>query len=252
MPIHRSIELQDVGDLGFAELDAVVMRCAYETQNAFGRLFDERVYENDLAFRLRAEGLDVRTQGLVAVWHRDFVKSYYLDLVVNQMVYELKAVSALLREHYAQVLNYAMLQDVRLVKLINFGGVEVSGRLLRNALTEEERYRPVMRKSGWRPLGLRCEELIAYLKEVIRDWGTHLDCLLYNEVLVHHFGGESNCLRRVEVWSGDVCLGTHLVQMYDPEHAFAVTGFTRPQAGYRQHLLTLLEHVPGLKGIQWI
>jgi len=40
--------------------------------------------------------------------------------------------------------------------------------------------------------------------------------------------------------------------MYDPEPAFAVTGFTRPQAGYRQHLLTLLEHVPGLKGIQWI
>ena len=31
-----------------------------------------------------------------------------------------------------------------------------------------------------------------------------------------------------------------------------MTGFTRPQAGYRQHLLTLLEHVPGLKGIQWI
>lgn len=61
MPIHRSIELEDVRDLGFAELDAVVMRCAYATQNAFGRLFDERVYENDLACRLRAEGLDVRT-----------------------------------------------------------------------------------------------------------------------------------------------------------------------------------------------
>ena len=228
------------------------MRCAYASQNHFGRLFDERIYENDLAQRLRANGFDVLTQVPVKVSHGGFEKTYYLDLVVNEMLYELKVVSALSREHEAQALNYAMLQDIRLVKLINFGEAVVRGKLLRNALTEPERHLPTMRKTGWTPLGTRCPELIEHLKELIRDWGTHLDCRLYNEALIYHFGGESNCLQRTDLVSGSVTLGTHAVPHHDIDHGFIVTGFTRPQSGYRQHLEVLLQHAPSLKGIQWI
>lgn len=252
MPIYRTLELQSITDREFAEIDEVVMRCAYATQNHFGRLFDERIYENDLAQRLRANGLEVSTQVPIKVSHGSFEKTYYLDLIVNQMLYELKVVTALLREHDAQAINYALLQNVRLVKLLNFGESEVRGKLLRNALTEPERHQPTMRKTGWKPLGPRCTDLIAHLKQLIRDWGTHLDFRLYNEALIHHFGGESNCLQRLELKSGDVALGTHPVPHHDPDHGFIVTGFTRPQPNYRQHLEVLLQHVPSLKGIQWI
>jgi hypothetical protein len=145
-----------------------------------------------------------------------------------------------------------MIQNIRLVKLLNFGESEVRGKLLRNAVGEPERHQPTMRKTGWKPLGPRCTELIEHLKELIRDWGTHLSSTLYTEALVHHFGGESHCVRRLELSSGEVTLGTHPVQMHDIEHGFVVTGFTRPQPSYRQHLEVLLKHAPSLKGIQWI
>jgi len=70
---------------------------------------------------LRAENFDVHTQIPVLVTHGGFQKTYDLDLVVNQMIYELKVVASLMNDHDAQALHYAMLQDVRLVKLINFG-----------------------------------------------------------------------------------------------------------------------------------
>jgi hypothetical protein len=93
--------------------------------------------------------------------------------------------------------------------------------------------------------------LIEHLKELIRDWGTHLDYRLYNEALIYHFGGEANCLQRTDLVSGSMTLGTHLVPHHDVELGFVVTGFTRPQSGYRQHLQVLLQHAPSLKGIHW-
>ena len=62
MPIKPDIQLKPITDSQFAAIDEVVMRCAFSVQNRFGRLFDERVYENDLADRLRAEGFEVHTQ----------------------------------------------------------------------------------------------------------------------------------------------------------------------------------------------
>ena len=93
-----------------------------------------------------------------------------------------------------------MLQNIRLVKLINFGEAKVCGKLLQNGLTEAERHHPTLSNVGWRPMGTRCEELVEYLKGLIRDWGTHLDFRLYNEALVHHFGGKEQCLHRLTFW----------------------------------------------------
>lgn len=69
MPITPSLHLEPVSDDEFAIIDKAVMRCAYAVHNKFGRLYDERIYENDLAARLRAEGFDVYTQGPVNLSH---------------------------------------------------------------------------------------------------------------------------------------------------------------------------------------
>ena len=251
MPIHRKLELTDVSDTDFDRIDEAVMRSAYSAQNKFGNRFDERVYENEMAAKLRADGLDVHTQVPVTVVHGGFEKTYFLDLVVNHMLYELKVVAALLDEHKAQSLNYAMLQNIRRVKLINFGESRVCGLLLRNAVPDTERRQPTLRNSCWHAQTPQCELLVAHLRAIIKDWGTHLSSQLYNEALVHFFGGDGQCLQRIEVKADNRRLGTHLVQMHAANHAFTVTALTRNGAPYRQHLEALLAHT-SLEAIQWI
>lgn len=252
MPIQRSLDLRSVSDQEFEQIDDAVMRCADASQNHFGHLFDERIYENDVATRLRAEGFEVHTQVPVSVTHGSFHKTYLLDLVVNQMLYELKAVSGLIPEHDMQALHYAMLQDIRLVKLINFGGERIRGKLLVNSMHGVSRHQPMIRNSGWQRLSDHCERLVQQLKDIIRDFGTHLDVSLYNEALIHHLGGEDICLNRVGVCADGRHLGSHLVQMHSPHHAFAMTSFTTSQPNYLRHLEVLLSHVPELMGLQWI
>ena len=251
MPITPSLHLESITDEQFAEIDKAVMRGAYSVHNKFGRLFDERVYENDLASRLRAEGFDVHTQVPVSVTHGSFQKTYFLDLVVNHMLYELKVVSTLAGEHDTQALHYAMLQDVRLVKLINFGESKVCGKVLSNAVRADKRFRPTLRNSGLCIITPQCERLVAHLKSLLHDWGTHLASQLYNEAIVHHFGGEAHCAQRVELHDGDQLLGTHRVQFHGDGHAFVVTSLSRDQAAYRRHLDVLLAHTR-LNCIQWI
>src|SRR5262245_45619187 len=100
MPIRCPMTIRPVSDVAFDEIDRVVMGCSFASQNTLGRLCDERVYINDLAARLRAEGYtDLHTRLPLTVTHEGFSKIYRLDLVVNQMVYELKAVAGLSPEH---------------------------------------------------------------------------------------------------------------------------------------------------------
>ncbi len=251
MPIHPSLHLHSVSDTEFAVIDKAVMDCAYAAHNKFGRLFDERVYENDVAARLRALGFEVRTQVPLVVEHSSFRKTYYLDLVVNHMLYELKVVSALTSDHDSQALNYAMLQDIRLVKLLNFGEPKMRGKVLQNALESKDRRQATLRKTGMIFLSANCERLVAHLRDLLHDWGTHLSANLYAEGLVHYFGGEPRCVRRLELHDGNNLLGTHRIQLHSEDHAFVITSLHRDQAAYRSHLDVLLAHTR-LKGIQWV
>ena len=114
MPITCQYQIHDLSQEQFDAIDHVVMGHAFATQNGLGQLCDEAVYENDLALRLRESGHTVATQVPVFVTHRDFTKVYRLDLVCDHSaVYDLKTVSAFTGEHKAQVLNYAMLLDIR-------------------------------------------------------------------------------------------------------------------------------------------
>jgi GxxExxY protein len=251
MPIHPSLQLTSISDADFAVIDEAVMDCAYAAHNKFGTLFNERVYENEVAARLRALGFEVHTQVPVRVEHGSFQKTYFLDLTVNQMLYELKVAASLIQEHAAQALHYAIMQDIRLVKLLNFGESRVRGKLLQNALQGQDRTNPTLRKSGMKLLTPNCERLVAHLRELLHDWGTHLRPGLCIEALVHHFGGEAHCVKREELVDGPIVLGTHPVQLLNEHHGFTVTSLHRDHASYRKHLDVLLCH-SRLEAIQWI
>ena len=107
MPIHCPLSIRTLSADEFEQRDYRVMGHCYACQNELGRLCDECVYEADLKARLLAEGFrEVHTQVPVTVTHRDFSKAYYLDLIADDALYELKTNTALTGEDDAQLIHH--------------------------------------------------------------------------------------------------------------------------------------------------
>src|SRR5713101_7706694 len=141
MAIDCAISLQPISQRDFADLDYQVMRLAFESQSTLGRLCDEVIYQNDLAIRLESAGLgQVHKEVPVTVSHRDFKKTYWLDLAIGgAAVYELKTVAALAAEHESQLLNYLFLSNCQRGKLINFRPAQVQSKFVNAAITAQSR-----------------------------------------------------------------------------------------------------------------
>jgi GxxExxY protein len=252
MPIRCSVPIPLLSEDTFTQIDYDVMGCAYASQNALGRLCEERVYENDVAARLRERGFtEVHTQVPVAVTHAEFSKIYRLDLVVSGMIYELKTVAAWAAEHVTQAIHYAALIGTDRVKLLNFKAGKVNGRLVRCPVGRLDRTRVELISNRWKPLSLACEGLQGTMSVLLGDWGAYLEAQLYEEALVDSLGGEQACTRRVRVGRDGLDLGTQRMLCHRENMAFLVTALTRDAEDYEGHLLRLLQ-LTGLKAMQWI
>ena len=140
MPIDCRISVPALEIDEFKCVDYRVMGHAFRCQNDLGRACDEGPYEKDLVARLLPDGFrEVHCQVPIYVTHDDFSKTYFVDLIADGGLYELKAVSALGNEHKAQLLNYMLLLDVRCGKLINFQSEKVQGQLVINGVTGDDR-----------------------------------------------------------------------------------------------------------------
>ena len=107
MPIKSTVMIESISEDDFYLLDHKVMETVFSIHNDLGRFCDEKIYQNELAYRCQAVGFDtVATEVPIQVSFRDFQRLYYLDLLINNRVmYELKTVSALTGEHRKQALN---------------------------------------------------------------------------------------------------------------------------------------------------
>ena len=85
--------------------------------------FLEKVYENSMFIALTSLGLKVQQQAKILVYFQEqVVGEYFADLLINDLVIvELKAVSRLLSEHEAQLLNYLRATPYEVGLLLNFG-----------------------------------------------------------------------------------------------------------------------------------
>jgi GxxExxY protein len=228
------------------------MRYAYESQNELGRLCDECAYEADLSASLLADGFrSVRTQVPVAVTHRDFAKSYFLDLVANDALYELKTSAALAGEHEAQLLNYILLLGLRRGKLLSFRPGRVQGQIVATSLTPDDRRHFQIVTQRWRELTTACATLRHTLCALVADWGAFLDLTLYQEALTHFLGGAAAVEQRVRLSRSGLALGAQRLLVHAPRVAFRLTAFTENQAIVESHLRRLLA-LTDLKAIQWI
>ena len=108
-----------------------VRQIAYGVHVYLGNGYLEKVYENCLRHRLEKAGYAVEPQKRLEVRDEDgyLLGEYFADLVVNgELLLELKAVSALVGEHYAQTLNYLKITGFRKALLINFGSYRFETR----------------------------------------------------------------------------------------------------------------------------
>ena len=249
MPIICDLPIKSLNRAKFLQRDELIMKCAYASQNKLGRLCDEKVYENDLADRLRAAGMgSVQTQVPLVVAHGAFSKEYRLDLVADDAVYELKTVEQYVGAHYSQALNYAMCLDVHFVKLLNFRPSKVDGKLRVSAVTQSDRLAARINSSSWQPMSSRCHGLRDCLEGLVTDIGGYLAVSLYDEAL--------GCLvdspeTRLNVTRDGLDLGTHSLRMLSDHVGFFVSGFTQTVSHQRSHLQRLFAMLP-LKALHWI
>lgn len=222
------------------------------SQNELGRLCDECAYQADLKARLLADGFSsVLTEIPVTVTHRDFTKKYYLDLVVEDALYEFKVNSTLVGEHEAQVLNYMFLLGIPRGKLLNFRPAKVQGKILATKLTPELRSQFTILCEHWQELSPACASLCEALEELLRDWGASLEVGLYQEALVHCFGGAGKVEQLVQLRRAGLDLGPQRMLVYAPGMAFRLTAVTEDQQFVESHIRRLLA-LTNLKAIQWI
>jgi len=105
------------------EISKKVIGIAIELHKKLGPGLLESVYENALAYDLKETGLKVIQQVPMPFEYKE-VKldvGYRLDLLVeDKLIIEIKSVETLAPVHYAQLLTYLKLSNLKLGLLINF------------------------------------------------------------------------------------------------------------------------------------
>lgn len=105
------------------ELTGQIIQAFFEVSNKLGSGFLEEVYEKALIVALAQKGLKVTAQIPLKVCFRNvIVGDFFADLIdEDKVLIELKAVSRILQEHKAQVINYLNTTGIETGLLVNFG-----------------------------------------------------------------------------------------------------------------------------------
>lgn len=105
-----------------------IIGAAIEVHNVLGCGFTEPVYQEALEHEFKLRGIPYEREKTLHVNYKDIVlqKDFRVDfLCYDKIVVELKAVSDILDEHYAQVYNYLKTTGCELGILINFGNMSL-------------------------------------------------------------------------------------------------------------------------------
>ena len=107
----------------YEELTSQILEACFEVSKELGAGFLESVYEKSLIIALAHKNISAVAQVPMKVKFRDvIVGDFFADLLVeNKVIVELKAVSRVLAEHKAQVINYLNATGTDVGLLVNFG-----------------------------------------------------------------------------------------------------------------------------------
>ena len=105
------------------EISYKVIGVAIEIHKSIGPGLLESAYENALSYDLKQIGFNVKQQVALPFIYKEVRQEvgYRIDLLIsNKVIIEVKAVEVLAPVHYAQVLTYLKLSNLKLGLLINF------------------------------------------------------------------------------------------------------------------------------------
>ena len=250
MPIQVDVNIRHLDQAEFGEIAYDVMDHIFTVHNKMGRFLHEGIYQNAVAARV---GDDSQTRVRIAVRFEDFLKEYYMDLLVaGGAVFELKAVKRLLPAHRSQLLNYLLLCELSHGKLVNFRREKVEHEFVNTHLKRSDRTAFQVVDHHWREPGSANRPLRGWLLAFLRDVGAGLDVHLYESVVTHFFAGEDAVLQEVDVLLDGQCLGRQKARLAAPNWAFKVTTIDAADLSrFEDHTRRFLQHTH-LDGFHWI
>ena len=253
MPVKHNVRIVPVSEDEFHLLDHKIMGLVFSVQKDLGRFCDEKIYQNELAYRCKDMGFDtVATEVPIEVSYKDFVKTYYMDLLINDRVmYELKTVTVLTGEHRKQALNYLLLLGMHHGKLINMRPQSVQHSFISTRLNTEMRYKFAIDDGGWEDLDEDSIWLRQLMVDLLAEWGAFLDTSLFYDAVVYFRGGEENVVKRIEILNNSRVLGIQRAHLLNSETAFKISAVTKSTIFFERRLRKFLSHTP-LKAVQWI
>ena len=248
MPITIDGPLRVMTQDEFGAVAFDVMHHAFAIHQELGRFFDEKVYQNELCRRL---GNRAVTEVELKVTLGEFRRPYRIDLLVDRgAIFEIKTASELHVQHRTQLIHYLMMTELRHGKLINFRPEQVEHEFVNTASTLAERRRFEIQNGCWERSHSSGEQFREILISCLQDWGTGLELPLYDDAVVHCFGGKAVVEREIEVVSNGHRVGIQSVRMLNPTTAFKLTSITRDLKGYESHMRRFMEFTQ-LKHVFW-
>jgi GxxExxY protein len=167
----------------FNRVDYQVMRNAFDLHNTMGNLWDEKDYRRNLALACKSSGLEVFEEVAIYVHHDGFKKNYFIDLLIDGNIYELKTASDISENNESQTLGYLFLSGTHHGKIINFRSDSLTWRFVSTSLTQKDRLSYSLETSFWNPKeksGLKIQQI---MNDLLSDWGAYLPINLYKEAL---------------------------------------------------------------------
>jgi GxxExxY protein len=200
-----------------------------------------------LAGRVRGTRLEVPVQ----VCFEDFSKTYYLDVLVGDgALFEFKTADCFVDRHRSQLLNYLLMTEIGHGKLVNLRGEKVEHEFVNATLTREERTSFSVDDHDYQRTGAGMRDLRDLLIAILRDWGTCLDVVLYEEAVAHFLGGQPQMDHRVDVRIAGKTLGQQRLNLLSPETSFCISVLNDGRDRYENQLRRFLTHT-SLRAIQW-
>jgi GxxExxY protein len=115
--------MEDIGIIYKNEAFQII-GAAMEVHKTLGMGFLESVYQESMEIELTKRSIPFVSQKKIQIKYKDSLLNQYFvaDLLCyDKIIIELKAVSAILPEHEAQIINYLKATGTKLGILLNFG-----------------------------------------------------------------------------------------------------------------------------------
>jgi GxxExxY protein len=222
----------------FYRFDYQVMAMAFNLYNSMGNLWDEKDYKAKLFECRTAEGLDAKSEVPVTLTHKDFKQIYFIDLLIEGSVYELKTTVDIAASHESQTLNYLFLTNTQHGKIINFRADSLQWRFVSTSLTFDQRKSHTLKTEKFFTGHQTTNNFPDVLSELLNAWGAFLDLHLYKDAVLFLMGKPRE----------DMNSRFHPLS---PEHLLHFTGLTRKKAAYQKNLQKFI-NASTYQQIDWI